>query len=170
MPRFAYLLLALAFALPAHAADPLPTVKPGLWEMQVRSPELDQMRAQMQAQMAKMSPAQRAQMEAAMGQSGIGLGPGAATRVCITPEMMKQAPLSMPEKCKGGWQAKGRVVSFEYTCQDGSKGRGESNYASDSRFDGWVETVSARGTHRIENSGRWVAADCGNVKPLPVPR
>ncbi|MBN9426107.1 MAG: DUF3617 domain-containing protein [Burkholderiales bacterium] len=169
MPRFASLLLAAAAALPAAAvaADALPPVKPGLWEMQVRSPELDQMRAQMQAQMAKMSPAQRAQMEAMMGQAGFGVGPGGTTRVCITPEMVKQAPMSVPDKCKGSWQVKGRLVSFEYTCQDGTQGRGETHYGSDTAFSGWIESASPRGKQRIENSGRWVAADCGNVKPLP---
>lgn len=163
MRRLACLLLAAA--LPA-AANTLPPVKPGLWEMQVRSPELDQMRAQMQAQMAKMPPAQRAQMEAMMGQAGVGMGPGGATRVCVTPEMVKQAPMAMPDKCKGAWQVKGRLVSFEYSCQDGTQGRGETNYSSDTAFSGWVESASPRGKQRIENTGRWVGADCGNIKPL----
>lgn len=141
--------------------------KPGLWESTVHSPELDQARAQMTQQMARMPPAQRAQMEAMMNNMGVGITPSGATRVCVTDEMAKDPmPAAMPDGCKGSSKVSGRTVSFEYSCQDGAHGRGEFSYPDDRSYTGWTDgTVRGRHT-RVEHAGRWISADCGSVKPL----
>jgi hypothetical protein len=82
-------------------------IKAGLWEMQHKlggNPQMDQAMAQMQKQMAAMSPAQRKQMEAMMGQQGVNMptaapGGGMAMKVCISPEMAARS--EMPGQTEG---------------------------------------------------------------------
>ena len=79
--------LLMAWALPAAAQTQL---KPGLWEHSVQMGGDAQMEAAMataQAQMAKMPPEQRQQMQAMLAKNGVGLGakPG-AVRVCLSKE------------------------------------------------------------------------------------
>jgi hypothetical protein len=79
----------------ATAAAQAQSIKPGLWEMSQKmggNAQMDPAAAQMQQQMAGMSPAQRKQMEAMLAQRGMGMpaqgaGGGMAMKVCITPEM-----------------------------------------------------------------------------------
>ena len=86
MLKIAPLFSALLVCATAASAQ---SIKPGLWEMQHKmggNPQIDQAMAQMQKQMAAMSPAQRKQMEAMMGQQGMtmptpGAGGGMAMKV-----------------------------------------------------------------------------------------
>lgn len=165
-------LLAIAvasIAVPQAQAGPLG--RPGLWEATVRSPELDQARAQMAQQLAGMSPAQRAQMEAMMNNMGVGITPSGATRLCVSEEMAGDSvPAAMPEGCKGSSRVSGRTMSFEYSCRDGAQGRGEFTYPDDRSYTGWTDgTVQGRKV-RTEHAGRWISADCGNLKPLRMRR
>ena len=69
----------LTCLLLGSAAVQAQTTAPGLWEMQNKvggNPEMDKAMADMQKQLAAMPPAQRKQMEAMMGQSGMGIGAG----------------------------------------------------------------------------------------------
>lgn len=159
--------LAAALLVAAQAAAAQPLGRPGLWETLARNPELDQARAAMQERMAAMTPAQRAQMQALMNSRGVGVTPSGAVRVCVTPEMARgEMPAAMPEGCKGSTQAKGRTLAFRYSCPGGNEGHGEFAYAEDGRsYTGWTDVVAQGRTTHIEHSGKWLAADCGNLEP-----
>lgn len=168
MYRFLAVTAAATFLVSPAQAQPLG--KPGLWEATASNPELDQARTRMAQQMANMPPAQRAQVQAMMNNMGVGITPAGATRVCVSPEMAKNpVAAAMPEGCEGKSRASGRRVSFEYACADGSKGRGEFDYPDDLSYSGWTEGTAKGRMMRIEHAGRWLSADCGDLKPMKRP-
>lgn len=166
MKKILLLSLGLACIAPVIAAGQM---KPGLWEMTMKS---DAMKA-----MPKIPPAQAEQMRR-MGvdvpqfQDG-----GMVSKVCITPQMASQSAPGL-ENMQAGCQAKnvvqkGNSYSADIVCSgDMMKGSGkvEGNHASDQRF---ISTYDFKGTvhgqpvsQRHETSGRWLGADCGSVKPV----
>ena len=144
-------------------------VAPGLWESTLTNPEMASAMAQMNAEMAKMPPAQRAQMEKMMSANGGGMGKNGATRVCLTPEMVKTDPSASMARpgCTHKMSWSGNTAQMEFSCQNGEKGRGEFVYASDKAYSGWIE---AQGKSikpaRMTIESKWVGADCGEVKPI----
>src|SRR6478735_8072302 len=85
--------LLAAACLPAAAQS----MKPGLWEIHNKmagNAEMDQAMADMQKELASMSPAERKQMEAMMGKQGLKIGGPAAgggmsVQMCMTKEMVE---------------------------------------------------------------------------------
>jgi hypothetical protein len=162
---------AAALLLLAVQVQAQPLGRPGLWEVTIANPELDQARAQMAQQLEKMPPAQRAQVQAMMNSMGVGMTPSGATRLCVSPEKADGSlPAAMPEGCKGTSKISGRKLNFEFACQDGSNGRGEFSYPDDRSYTGWTDTTAQGRKMRIEHSGRWVSADCGALAPMGKPR
>lgn len=164
--------LSLLAALPL-SAQAQPEMKPGLWEVQVNSPEFDAMRRQLREQLAGMPPAQRAEMEKMMNAQGGGLMSGGPMKVCHTAESLKKSQDTIPgdsQGCTVKPSSKGNRFTFTLSCPDGRTGHGEFVHAGES-YKGFVETVEP-GTGRkmrMEHVGRWVGSDCGNVKPVEVP-
>ena len=141
----------------------------GLWENKISSPELDAARAQMDAQMASMPAAQRAQMEKMMAGNGAMMSKDGASKVCITPEMAKSEPSAgaTPEGCKQNLSWSGNTAKMAFSCKDGTQGKGEFIYASDKAYSGWIEFQGkSTKASRITISAKWLAADCGAVKPI----
>ncbi|MCL4183267.1 MAG: DUF3617 family protein [Burkholderiaceae bacterium] len=160
-----------ALLLLAAQVQAQPLGRPGLWEVTAANPELDQARAQMMQQMEKMPPAQRAQVQAMMNSMGVGMSASGATRVCVSAEMAGESlPAALPEGCKGTSKVSGRTLSFEFSCQDGSNGRGEFSYPDDRSYTGWTDSTTRGRKMRIEHGGRWVSADCGALAPMRKPR
>jgi Protein of unknown function (DUF3617) len=176
------LLILLALAQPAWAQK----LAPGLWEntstMKDASPEGAARLARMQEQMAKMSPEQRKmmdQMMAKQGGAGMGLAAGQPTtlRVCISPEQAARDYTPQYDgRCKNdGVERSGKTVRARFTCSGEPPSTGETEYTltSDKAFSGRVVVSSVRQGQptrmEITQSGRWLAADCGAVKPLPLP-
>jgi hypothetical protein len=157
-------------------------IKPGLWEMQHQmggNPQVDQAMAQMQKQMAAMSPAQRKQMEAMMGQHGVtmptpGAGGGMAMKVCITPEMAARSEL--PSQNEGQCTStvtsrSGNTMKMRFTCQNPlSSGEGTYTFSGDTAYSmKMVVNTTRQGkpeSMTLDGQGRWLAADCGAVKPI----
>lgn len=172
----------LVFATVASAQS----VKPGLWEMQHKmggSPQMDQAMAQMQKQMAAMSPAQRKQMEAMMGQQGMtmptpGAGGGMAMKVCITPEMAARS--EMPSQHEGQCTStvtsrSGNTLKMAFTCQNPpSSGEGTYTFNGDTAYTmKMVVNTTRQGkpeSMTMDGQGRWLAASCGSVKPVQPPK
>ena len=75
------LFAALLLGGPVGEVGAQPALKPGLWEMQIKNPEMEAALKQMQQQMAAMPADQRAQMEKMMSQKGAAMGSGGAMRV-----------------------------------------------------------------------------------------
>ncbi len=154
------------------------TTKPGLWEIQSKvggSPEIDQAMAQMQQQMASMPPAQRKMMEDMMAAQGIkmGKGGGMAIQVCITPEMA--ARQDMPTQTEGDCTTNitGRTTNslkLSFVCKNPpSSGEGTYTFRGDTGYDMKMTVKSSEAgkpsTTTVEGQGRWLGANCGNVRP-----
>jgi len=167
----------LAIAVPAGAQ----TMKPGLWEIHNKTSggQMDQAMAEMQKQLAQMPPEQRKQMEAAMAQQGVklvpGTGGGMTVQMCMTREMVERNDVPMEKGCTSTQQKKSaNRIQYTFTCANPpSSGEGEVSFTPESYtsrstikavVDGKSETMTMEGT------GRWLKADCGEVKPMPVPK
>lgn len=148
-------------------------MKPGLWEMSMKSDAFKNM--------PKMSADQMAQMRK-MGVNVPQMQDGAVvSKVCITKEMAErdQAPMGRNESgCQSkNFQRSGNAYSSDIVC-DGPdmKGMGKvkGTFAGDT---GFTSTYEFKGTahgqpvnNRHESSGKWLAADCGAIKPATVPQ
>ncbi len=178
-PLFAALLVG-ATAVSAQS------IKPGLWEMQHKmggNPQMDRAMAQMQQQMAAMSPAQRKQMEAMLGQQGVtmpapGAGGGMALKVCITPEMAARSEL--PSQSEGQCTStvtsrSGNTLKMRFVCQNPpSTGEGTYTFSGDTAYTmKMVMTTTRQGkpeSMTLDGQGKWLAAGCGAVKPIQPPK
>jgi len=161
------------FAVSAFAGD----MKPGLWEVSTQNSAL----SEMEQQMANMSPAERQQMEAIMAQQGIKIGGGRITsKVCITPEMANRSSEDMAKRAAKSLQEDGNCTvkvspragktvtsSFNCTGKEPISGKSEMTYHSDTSYSMKMRTVHAGQNTDMQSSGRWLGADCGNVKPMP---
>lgn len=158
------------------------SIKPGLWEMQHKmggSPQMDQAMAQMQKQIASMSPAQRKQMEAMLGQHGVtmptpGAGGGMAMKVCISPAMAARSEL--PSQTEGDCTStvtsrSGGTLKMSFACKNPpSNGEGTYTFSGDTAYTmTMVMNTNRQGkpaSMTMDGQGRWLSADCGAVKPL----
>lgn len=175
LPVFAALLMA------AGAASAQST-KPGLWDIQHKmggNPQMDQAMAQMQKQMAALSPAERKQMEAMMGGQGMSMpgaaaGGGMAMKVCITPEMAARSEL--PSQTEGDCTTtitarSGNVLKMGFACKKPpTKGEGTYTFSGDTAYTMKMVMTSTEGgkpqTTTLEGQGKWLSADCGKIKPI----
>ena len=167
----------LAFALPAGAQ----TMKPGLWEIhnKMSGGQMDQAMADMQKQLAQMPPEQRKQMEAAMAQQGVKMAPaaggGMVVQMCMTKEMVERNDVPVQNGCTATQNRKsGNRVQFAYTCANPpSSGEGEMTFTPESYTSHMTMKTAGQGkTETIvsDSTGKWLKADCGNVKPMQVPK
>lgn len=159
------LALAILACNPAWASDKM---KPGLWEMTMKSDAMKNM--------PKIPPEQMEQMRK-MGvtvpqfQDG-----GMVSKVCVTPQMAeKQTPGmdGMDTGCETrNFKRSGSSYSADLVCNGDMKGSGKlsGTWSGSDRFS---STTDFKGTmhgqpvsHRQETSGRWLGADCGSVKPM----
>ena len=97
---------ALLFAAMSSGGRRAVLRRRALWEYSVafksQGGEMEKALAEMQNQLAAMSPAERKGMERAMARSGLSLGPkGHTIKVCVTPEdaARKAAPQTQDANC-----------------------------------------------------------------------
>ena len=172
------LLGALALGATAHAQ----TARPGLWEIQNKmggNAQMDQAMAQMQQQMASMPPAQRKQMEDMLAKQGMsmpkaGSGGAMAMKVCITPEMA--AKQDMPMQTEGDCTTtitsrSATALNMSFVCRNPpSSGEGSYTFSGATAY---TMKMQMKTTHQgkpqnmtMDGQGKWLAASCGNVKPM----
>jgi hypothetical protein len=161
------LMLSLLSASPAVLAAG--QLKPGLWEMTMKSDAMKNM--------PKIPPEQLEQMrkkgvEMPQMQDG-----GMVQKVCITREMAERDGAAKMHAAEGGCQPKnfistGNSYSGDIVCNGPElKGEGKvkGTYSGNESFSSTYHFKGAAAGHpvnqRSENSGRWLSADCGNVKP-----
>ena len=174
----------IAGALLAAACLPLSaqTMKPGLWEIHNKTSGggMDDAMAELQKQMAQMPPEQRKQMEAAMAQSGVKMAPGAnggmAMQMCFTKEMVESNEVPMQDGCKVTRNQRScNTHKFAFTCSNpASSGEGEVSYQGSGAYSSSMTVRTTEGGRTevttMASSGTWLKADCGNVKPMPMPK
>jgi hypothetical protein len=179
--RISILLGALAFAaaMPASAQS----LKPGLWEInnKMNNPQMDQQMAEMQKQLAAMPPDQRKQMEAMLAQRGMQMAPsaaggGMAMRMCMTREMTERNEVPMQDGCRmTSQQRSGNTMKMAFACTNPpSSGEGQFTFTSPEAYTSnmTVKKVVQGKTESTEMqaAGKWLGADCGNVKPPAMPK
>ena len=158
------------------------TQAPGLWEhsfkMKSQDGELEKGMAEMQKQMAAMPPAERKQIEQMMAGRGMSMGAqGTTLKVCVTKE--DAARKAEPQFREGCTQqvlqrtANSMKVKFECTQPRPMSGEGEMTFISDKAYTG-KSTMTSQADGRaqqmtMEMAGKWLATDCGDVKPRPAP-
>jgi Protein of unknown function (DUF3617) len=102
---------------------------------------------------------------------------GTTLKVCVTKEQAaRPAEPRLAGDCTNtDVQRSGNTIKFKYECTRprASSGEGEWTFVSDKAYTGKLATLNeVRGkpqTMRVEMRGKWLAADCGNVKPRPAP-
>lgn len=179
--------LAAAATCPVMAQT---TIAPGLWEntltMKSGSGQIEAAAALMRDRIAAMPPEQRQRIEAMMAARGAsgglpaaaGLASGRPTRVqvCITPEQAARDDLPLHDgRCKAtDKQRSGNTLRVQFTCsgEHPASGSAEFTLLGDKQSKGMVRvdtTVAGRPEQiQVEQSGRWLGADCGNVAPRVV--
>lgn len=170
---------AALMTLPANAQ----TTRPGLWEMTTKvigSPDVDKAMALMQKNMANMPPEQRKSMEDMMAKQGLVMGAGAngfSTKICVTKEMAdrSQMPMQQEGNCKNTISERtSSGLKMTYSCTNPtSSGEGQMSFTGDTGYTMKMKVNSeVRGkiqTMDVEGTGKFVSADCGDVKPLALP-
>jgi hypothetical protein len=168
-------------ALPAGAQ----TMKPGLWslsnQMTSNDPQLAQAMSAMQQHMANMSPEQRQQMQQMMQRNGmqldIGAGGAVQTKLCMTREMAerKEFPVQQGD-CKQTFTQQSSTrghIAFSCTKPKVS-GEGDVTADSDTSYRARMKIKSEeQGRNQVVDmdvTGKWLSADCGNIRPIPIPR
>ena len=173
--------LLLLLAQPVAAQS----LKPGLWEinnkMQSSSGQMEKSMAETQKQMAAMPPEQRKMMQDMLAKQGMSMGPGAggnmAVKICMTKEMAERNELPAQQgDCKTTNSPRsGNTMKMSFACtQPPSSGEGTVTFVSPeaytmkmtmkSMMQGKPETMT------MDGGGKWLSADCGNIKPLAVPK
>ncbi|HJV86182.1 MAG TPA: DUF3617 domain-containing protein [Noviherbaspirillum sp.] len=163
------LLLCSMLSVSAHALA-AGQMKPGLWEMTMKSDAMKNM--------PKIPPEQMEQMRK-MGVNVPQFQDGAmVTKVCITKQMAEaDQPPGIDEKETGcqtkNYQRSGNTYSVDIVCNgDQMKGEGKAK-GSFAGSESFTSTYDFKGTmhgqpvnQHQETSGKWLAADCGAVKPV----
>lgn len=147
------------------------SMKSGLWEMTMKSDAVKSM--------PKISPQQMEQMRK-MGINIPQMQDGAMTmKMCITKEMSEreQAPpqgRQNDSECQSrNFQRSGRNYSVDIVC-NGPRMKGEGKgRGTFSGSEGFTSTYDFKGTaggrpvtQHQETTGKWLGADCGDVKPV----
>lgn len=175
-----FALAAAAFSVGASAQ----TLKPGLWQvanrMQGGSMDMDRATQQMEQQMAKMKPEQRKMMEEMLARQGVKMGQGGldmmSVQTCMTREMVERdrVPAQQGDCRNTRFQRSGNTVRIAYTCtQPPSSGEGTLVIHSPESYAMKMAITSKAGgkaeTVHMDASGKWLKADCGDVKPIQPP-
>lgn len=178
-PRIRPLLCSAALLAGAAQAQ---TLQPGLWEMRSSmqgAGEMNQAMAEMQKQLAAMPPAQRKQMEDMMAKQGVAIQPGSAggmrVQVCMTKEMVERDQIpAQGGQCKTQVSPRsGNTMKMRFSCTNPpSDGEGEVSFISPQAYTTRMTVNTQQGGKRetmtMQGDAKWVSAQCGNVKPLPV--
>lgn len=173
MRKVAVLLLLcplLSLSIPVLAET---AMKPGLWEMTMKSDAIKNM--------PKIPPEQMEQMRK-MGVNVPQMQDGAmVTKVCITKQMAESQTPGV-EKNEMGCETKnykrsGNSYSADIVCNGADmkgEGKAKGTFGGDQSF---TSTYDFKGTmhgrpvsQHHESSGKWLGADCGSVQPVSAPK
>ena len=174
-----FFVLMAMISLPAAAQN----MKPGLWEVNTKmgGGEMDKAMAAMQKQLASMPPDQRKMMEDMMAKQGVNFGgmsgSGINMKMCITREMASRNHL--PVQTQGSCTTTqspvvGGKMKYSFTCKNPpSSGQGEVSFNGETGYSMKLQATSTvQGQQQqvdMAATGKWVSADCGNIKPLQAP-
>jgi hypothetical protein len=153
-------LAVVALPLVSHAETL--DIKTGAWEVTI-STAMSGMPIPKEA-MAKMSPEQRAGMEASM-RAQAGQGKPHTSRSCVTREDIDRGQLMRSDEpnCKRKVITQNaRHVEMEEVCTgpEPSKSHFKVDATSNERYTGSIDTTRGDGKAHVDMTGRWIAATC----------
>lgn len=174
------LTLALATCcLPALAQTAGPKIEPGLWEINIalksQSGKAEVAMKQAQAQIAMLPPDQRKAVEEMMAAQGVRLGDKTSSvKACISKEDAERGEI--PQQAGDCTQqvlergSNSMKVKFSCTTTPPATGEATVSFQSPTAYTSKavVDTVVIGQPERVnvDQTGRWLGADCGSVKPL----
>ncbi|TFZ07043.1 DUF3617 domain-containing protein [Ramlibacter henchirensis] len=169
----AFTIIAAAFACGASAQN----LKPGLWQVQQKvsgNPEMQREVEEMRKKMATLPPEQRKQMEDIMARRGVQMGPsGHSVRMCLTKEMVERNEIPATQgDCKITQQQRtGNTLKAAFTCSNPpSSGQTVVTFTSPEAYTMKTTATGAVGgkteSMTVEGTGKWLGADCGEVRPV----
>lgn len=167
---------AVAFASVGAPAQNAPRIKPGLWQIQVERAENGQKLAdpseRMKEHMKNMPPERRKQFEEMMKQRGVDPGADGAMKVCYSQKMVERGAWDDQGACKTAYSNRSASAwKWHSVCSKlGYEGDGEASFPDPEHFVVKSSGVSTIGSMRHASTsvrtGKWLSADCGNVKPM----
>ena len=157
-----------AFAAQAQVAP----IKPGLWQVRSERETNGQKAPDMSERLKNMPPERRAQFEAMMKERGIDTS-GNITKVCQTREMLdsKYFANAIPD-CKTTYSTRTNSSWKSHTscAQNHIESDAEMIFSNPENYTVKIaSTTQSEGqtkTSHMTMSGKWLSADCGDVKPL----
>jgi hypothetical protein len=174
-------LALLVIAGATHAQN----IKPGLWEFTTQmaggSGKMADAMAQAQKQLESMPPEQRKMMQDMMAKQGVQMGTsaggGMTIKVCMTQEMVDRNEVSSHQgDCTHTNSPRsGNTMKFSFVCtKPPSSGEGQVTFTSPEAYSmQMTTTTTVQGRPEkmeMQNSGRWLGSNCGNIKPLAMPK
>ena len=155
------------------------TMKPGLWEItnHMQGAAGGQM-AELQKQMAAMPPEQRKMMQDMMAKQGVQMGAGGAggmsVKMCLTPDMVERnevAPKQQGDCTHTTSPRVGGTMKYSFKCtKPVSSGQGEVIFSSPEAYSMKMSMTSAERSMDMQATGKWLGANCGDIKPIQVPK
>jgi len=177
-PRAVAMALTLAAAMGAQA-QALPKIEPGLWELNIalksQTGGVEAALKQAQEQIRLLPPDQRRQIEQMMAERGVRLGDQSSTlQACISKEDAERGEL--PQQAGDCTQQvldrSSTQMKVKFSCRTNPPAAGEAvvDFQNPKAYTskGVVDTTVAGRAERVnvDQTGRWLGADCGNVKAL----
>ena len=179
IPRFRSLMIACTLTVAVHRgqAQNQPPMKTGLWQIHIESEINGKKTPDLAERMKNMSPETRKRAEAAMKQQGVDASDSGGRRVCYGREMIEQGRWAeQPNGCKTDYSSRtASLWKWHSSCpQMGYKGDGEAIFPSSENYvvksSGVITDEGKASTTRSTITAKWLAADCGDLKPPEVKR
>jgi hypothetical protein len=159
----------------APAQNPAP-MKAGLWQIQMEREEngkkMPSASDRMQEHMKTMTPERRKQFEDMMHKQGIDPSAGGVMKICYSQKMVDQGSWTDEGICKTDFSTR-TATSWKWhsVCHDlGYEGDGEARFSDRENFviksSGVMKKESKTTTSNITRTGKWLSADCGDLKPM----
>lgn len=172
--------LLLAASLPAQAQTAAgPKIEPGLWEINIalksQSGRAEAAMKQAQAAISMLPPDQRQAVEATMKAQNIRLGDKSSTvQACISKEDAERGeiPQQAGDCTQQVLERSSNSMKVKFACTTNPPANGEAvvTFQSATAYTSRavVDTVVIGQPERVnvDQAGRWLGTDCGNVKAL----
>ena len=173
-----FVLLCLALMAVAAQTRPVPPVKGGLWQVRMSSIDANgqEVPTAGSAALAKLPPEARARMADQMRARGIAMPEAdGSLKVCFTKEMFesgKWQQLAAQAGCTTNYSSRsGSTWKWHTSCASlKSESDGESVFSSAESYRTKLTTTSTitgkSNTSTRTMQGKWLRADCGDIKPI----
>jgi len=156
---------------PSSARAQTAPIKPGLWEVKSSGGGADQS-SRAADSLARLPPAQRAQVEAMMKQRGIDMsGGGTTVKICMTRESLDPSQWEHRQNgCRTDYPSRtGALWKFHSVCAQ-STTDGEVRFAGPESYTVAATSTFSHGgqtqTRQTSVQAHWLSGDCGDVKPF----